>query len=147
MNWGYRIFLVYSTFVVGMVFMVYKCTQQNIDLVTDNYYNDEIKYQSRMNESMNSNDSKYHLSIALSENKRQIVILFPDSINNKEIDGVISFFKPDNAQLDFNVPISISNGNTQVISEDKMAKGLWKMKISWSIKGVNVYQEEKVTLQ
>ena len=50
MNWGYKIIIIYSAFVLGIVFMVYKATQQNTDLVTTDYYAKELVYQDRIDE-------------------------------------------------------------------------------------------------
>ena len=57
MNWGYKIMFVYLLFVVGMLTLVYKCTQQNTELVADNYYDQEVKYQERYNKLQNASSA------------------------------------------------------------------------------------------
>ena len=41
MNWGKKIAVLYIGFVIMIGFLVYKSTQQNTDLVSDDYYKKE----------------------------------------------------------------------------------------------------------
>ncbi|MEQ1555036.1 MAG: FixH family protein, partial [Ferruginibacter sp.] len=50
MNWGYKILSFYALFVVGILFMVFKSSSQNTDLVTTDYYAKELKYQDKIDE-------------------------------------------------------------------------------------------------
>ncbi len=45
MNWGVRITILYSSFVLFMSTMVYMCTRQHFDLVAPDYYAQELQYQ------------------------------------------------------------------------------------------------------
>ena len=44
-NWGHKIIIVYGVFVLGTLFMVYQSTLQKFDLVQNDYYAAELKYQ------------------------------------------------------------------------------------------------------
>ena len=44
-NWGWRIVILYSGFVLLILFLVYKTTTVNDDLVTTDYYAKELKFQ------------------------------------------------------------------------------------------------------
>ena len=48
MNWGYKILLVFAVFVAGILFLVYKSSNQKMDLVTTDYYEKELKYQQKI---------------------------------------------------------------------------------------------------
>jgi hypothetical protein len=37
-SWGYKIFMMYTAFAAGILFLAYKASQQKYDLVTENYY-------------------------------------------------------------------------------------------------------------
>ena len=55
-NWGYKILLVYGLFVIGIMFLVFKSTQQKYDLVQKDYYADELKYQNVIDASQKAKD-------------------------------------------------------------------------------------------
>ena len=44
-SWGNKIFILYTTFAISMIVLVYKCCQTNYDLVSANYYDEELAYQ------------------------------------------------------------------------------------------------------
>ena len=45
MNWGYKIMLAYVVFIAGILFLVFKSSSQKVELVTENYYEQELKFQ------------------------------------------------------------------------------------------------------
>ena len=50
MNWGHKIIAVYVVFIAGMIFLVFKSSRQNIELVTEDYYAKELVYQQKIDE-------------------------------------------------------------------------------------------------
>ena len=50
MNWGYKILMVYVIFIAGILLLVFKSSSQNQDLVTEDYYEQELKYQQKIDE-------------------------------------------------------------------------------------------------
>ncbi len=145
MSWGYKIIILYSGFVLGILFLVYKCTQEDIDLVTTDYYEKELKFQDRIDRITNKEESGYYLKVNYNEDSRSIDIQFPE-IAQKQVKGEIVFFRPDNSKLDFKVELKPENGR-QVISAASLAKGFWRMQTTWEADAIPLYQEDKIYLQ
>lgn len=55
LNWGWRISILYSGFVVFMLFMVFKTTTVKDDLVTPDYYAKELEYQQHIDKQERAN--------------------------------------------------------------------------------------------
>ncbi len=146
MNWGLRIILLYTAFVGGMLFLVYKCTQQSVDLVSTDYYAQELKFQDKIDRLNNSEKLDVKLAVVYSSEHSIIQIIFPESSTSKNTTGEIVLFRPDNSKLDFKIPIDITDG-IQNISTEKLTKGLWRVKSSWSTNDTPYYQEEKIIIQ
>ncbi len=147
MNWGYRIIILYALFMTGILFMVYKCTQQKVDLVTDKYYEREVKYQDQYNSMMSSNEVKNHATISLNTDKSSILISYPEIANRNEVKGSFYFFKPDNSNLDFSVEVLPDKNNIQQIATSNLSKGWWRIQMSWILNNAKLYQEEKIYIQ
>ena len=147
MNWGHKIIVLYVVFMFGILFMVYKCTQQKVDLVTDKYYEREIKYQDQYDGMTKSNTKEYHADIVLNSGKTDLTINYPANNKAEQVNGEIYFFKPDNANLDFSVQVQVDSNNQQIIPVNKLAKGTWRVQMSWNQAQVKLYQEEKILLQ
>ena len=53
-NWGHKILGIYFVFITGIAFMVVMSSRQKIDLVTPDYYAEEIKFQEKIDEKNNA---------------------------------------------------------------------------------------------
>lgn len=53
-NWGWGITLFLVVFMSFILQLVYRCTQQRVDLVSEKYYENEIKYQQRIDMEKNT---------------------------------------------------------------------------------------------
>ena len=143
MNWGKGILAVCIIFVIGVGVMVYISVNKNIDLVTKNYYEEEIKYQQQIDKINNTNSLKEKLSVETTENA--LLISFPKQ--NGDLKGEISLYRPSDAKKDFKIPVQLNENSKQFIATDNMQKGLWKIQIDWNMNGKDYYSEEKVMIQ
>lgn len=146
MNWGLRIILLYTAFVGGMLFLVYKCTQQEVDLVSADYYAQELKFQEKIDRMNNSEQHDAKLDIVYAPEQSNIQIKFPENSTAKNTTGEIVLFRPDNSKLDFKVAVDISDG-IQNIPTENLTKGLWRVKSSWTTNNTPYYQEERIIIQ
>lgn len=137
-NWGFKIAFLYCSFALMIIFMVYKSMQQPVDLVAENYYEKTLHYDNEIQKMNNAGLPENKIRI-LHEN-RQLSILFPEE---RKVTGEVKFFKPDNAMLDFAVNI---NENKVVYDTSRLQKGKWKLKISWIINNIAVYNEKNLII-
>ena len=49
----------------------------------------------------------------------------------KKIEGTVFLYRPSNKQLDFEIPISLSNYNL-LIPDKRMLDGRWNIKVDWT---------------
>ncbi len=143
-NWGWGITLVLVVFILFMLNLVYKCTQVNVDLVAENYYENEIKYQEQIDREQNSLELKQDIRIIKKD--QFIELIYPSDFTREEISGTIQFFKPDDASLDFTLALSATESMSQEVSSLSLKKGWWFVKIRWTYKQVDYYTEEKLLL-
>lgn len=143
MNWGKGIIAVCALFITGIGVMVYTSMTKNIDLVTKNYYEEEIKYQQQIDKINNSSRLKEKVMVETVDNA--ITVTFPKQ--NGSVNGEISVYRPSDAKKDFKVPIQLNSDSKQVIPTDKMQKGLWKVQITWNMNGTDYYNEEKIIIR
>jgi len=134
-NWGKGIILACAVFVAGILAMVAITMTKNVDLVTPNYYEKEIKYQDEINRLNNANNLKDSVKFFVSESA--IVINFPAINENSKIAGEIFFYRPSDSKKDFKVQVSTGKDFQQSIDIGMIDKGLWKVKVSWNRNGVD----------
>jgi nitrogen fixation protein FixH len=146
MNWGLRIILLYTAFISGILYLVYKCTQEDIGLVSTDYYAQELKFQEKIDRMSNSEKHDAKLAVVYTPEQSNIQITFPEYCNSQNTNGEIVLFRPDNSKLDFKVPVNITEG-VQNIPTNNLTKGLWRVKSTWNTNNTPFYQEERIIIQ
>jgi hypothetical protein len=135
-HWGTKIFLAYGLFVVFMLSMVYLCTQQHYDLVTPDYYAQELKYQEVIDGQKNLEASGKKVLINATQNL--VTVQLPMDIAEGKAE--FKFYRPDNASLDFSM--AINEGNSVMVPASKFKTGVYKVKSTWMHDGKRYYDEQ-----
>ena len=125
-SWGKKIFFLYTTFALSMIFLVYKCCQVNYDLVSKDYYKEELAYQELIDGSVRSSESAG--MIRLKQVEKGVLINFEDFSNLAEITGDCHFYYAPDAAVDFKVKLASGTDSTQFISHD-FQKGSYIVKL------------------
>ncbi|MEM6299677.1 MAG: FixH family protein [Bacteroidota bacterium] len=132
-HWGTGIALFYVSFMVFMVTMVVKSTSMNVDLVEKDYYAKEVAYQGRIDQINNTNS--HAAQVGVTPTAEGVKLSFPKDMKPE---GTIKFFRPSEADLDFDLPIS----GTETLVDKPLKSGLWRIKIDWQSSGTSFYHEE-----
>lgn len=138
-NWGTKIILVYCGFVVFMLGMVYMAVSQKFDLVTPDYYNQELKYQEVIEGKTNSNLMKEQVKIIVENGVVNVV--FPSALGSLD-SGVVLFYRPDNAAFDWSSKLGTSL-NYQFDGK-KLAYGNYKVKLTYIAQGKKYFDEQSL---
>ena len=77
-SWGNKIFILYTTFAISMIVLVYKCCQTNYDLVSANYYDEELAYQQLIDGSARSVEGGH--TIQLKQVEQGVLISYGDPL-------------------------------------------------------------------
>lgn len=143
MNWGKKIAIVYGVFVVAMLSLVYMCViQDDITLVSKDYYKDEIAYQGSIDKRKNA--SALSAPIKIVSDKGKVELALPTECVGST--GTVSFYRPSSDKFDFNVPMNLSAESKQTIEDRRLLPGLWVIKLDWQKEGKSYYKEEKVSI-
>ncbi|WP_412985928.1 FixH family protein [Pontimicrobium sp. IMCC45349] len=134
-NWGTGIVLAFIGFIA---FILYFVINMNIndkydhDLVTEEYYKEELEYQKDINKLNNA--KKLSQDIDYNRTPEGLMISFPENLDIKKITGKVFLYRPSNKQLDFETPISLSKPHL-LIPDKRLVDGRWNIKIDWQYNG------------
>lgn len=142
MNWGFRIVLLYSSFVVLILTLVYKASGEKVDLVTKDYYAQELVHTDKMNAVSRALPFKENVKVTVGASNIQIS--FPEQFENEG--GNIDFYRPSDSALDQHFSLQIDENNQQIISSEKWPMGYYAIKIEWTLKGEKYLIEDTVFL-
>ncbi|MFB6455935.1 FixH family protein [Chitinophaga sp. Hz27] len=140
MNWGYKIIIVFTLFAVGMLTLVTKSMRTKIDMVTNDYYSEELKYQDII-EGRN-NAGRLSAPVKVTQPGETVSITMPEELIGRAIKGNISFYRPSDSNKDFAVPLQPDHNGNQTVAREKFIRGNYRVKIQWEMDNKQYYQEE-----
>lgn len=144
MSWGYKITFLYLSFVAMILTLVFMSMQQDIHLVTENYYEKEHDFTKQVQNSFNSASLETPLQMDYQAKDKVFQLQFPQEFEG--IEGTIQFYRPSDAKEDFEVKIEVDGQNLQQIDTKDLITGLWKIKVNWSTDGRTFFDEKQLIL-
>jgi len=141
-NWGTGIVLAFIGFIS---FIMYFVITMNVDrryhheLVTEDYYAEELKYQNDVDKSNNAKKLKENITYTKSD--EGLTIVFPKNMDFKNISGNVFLYRPSNKHLDFDIDISLSKPYL-LIPDNRLVDGRWNIKIDWQYNGESYLFQE-----
>lgn len=146
LNFGHKILITFILFGGFIFYMVYRTMQVNVDLVTKDYYEEELKYQEVIDAAKNANALTGRVQI--SQDGKNILLQLPKELNLQGVGGTIHFYCPADASKDRELPLAADLNGLQVIdTEKKILPGNYKVKVSWTANQTAYYQETHLELQ
>lgn len=144
-NWGYKILLVYLTFAGGILYMVYLTAQQNRDLVSDNYYEEELAYQKIIDQSAKTATLSATVEIETDQLNNSLQIHLPPEFSNTNTVGKWNLYFAADQKMDLEGTINTNNGN-QLIQLPEGRTGNYTCKLEWEANGQSYYFEKIIFL-
>ncbi|MBA9078991.1 FixH family protein [Rufibacter quisquiliarum] len=125
-------------------FMVYGAMQSEVNLVSKDYYAEELAYSQRMKQLQETQQLEQPIHIVSAEMAEQLVIQFPKELAKAE--GIVHLFRPSDEKLDVVLKLELSPEGLQNINTASLAKGHWRVQVTGKLNGKEYYQAQDVTL-
>ncbi len=144
-NWGTGIVLAFIAFISFIMYFIISMNTNDKyahDLVTEDYYAQELEYQNDINKESNAKNLTENIS--WKKTKEGVTIIFPKALKAENISGKVFLYRPSNKQLDFEIQISLSNHNL-LIPDKSLLDGRWNIKVDWQYNGESyMYKEDLI---
>jgi len=134
-NWGTGVIIAFIGFIS---FIMYFVINMNInkkydhDLVTDDYYKEELQFQNDIDKEKNGNNLTEN--ITWQKTNEGLLLNFPKTLKAENITGNVFLYRPSNKQLDFEMTLSLSN-QYLLIPDNRLLDGRWNIKVDWQYNG------------
>ncbi|SDF78001.1 FixH protein [Dyadobacter soli] len=141
-NWKALIASVYISFISMILLLVSMSAGQKIDLVTDHYYEEELKFQGKIDKAQRAAALPEPLSWQVTENALQVN--YPPSLAESNISGEIRLYCPSDNRNDRQFAIE-PNAGIQTIALSEIPAGRYKIQFDWK-RGNETYWNEGVVV-
>ena len=138
-TWAWGTVIVYCLFAAGTIGFVVFASTQKVDLVSEDYYKNEIVYQKQIERMNRTNALKETVTWHISGDGKTVEFKFP---HNDITAGSIKFYRPSSSSLDKEFKVSPNGDGIQNIPVESLAKGMWKVKVEWQAKTAESFYKE-----
>lgn len=131
-SWGHGIVIALGSFIAFILFMIFLFPngQQNSEMITENYYEEELAYQKVIDAKNNADllpeKPKYN------QDQSGIKVIFPEDINNENSKFTIDLHRADDQKLDVKREIKLDGKNTLFIPANILVKGNYVLRTMWT---------------
>jgi len=144
-NWGTGIviaFIAFISFIMYFVINMMTNDKYEFDLVTENYYGQELEFQHDIDKQKNAKNLVENIS--WSKTGDGILIQFPENLEINDITGNVFLYRPSNKHLDFETEISLSS-HTLLIPDKRLLDGRWNITIDWKYNGTSYMYKQEIS--
>ena len=145
MSWSIRITALYLGFVALIVTLVIISSNNKEELVSKDYYAQELRFQEKIDATNNANSLVNGISHSIDENN--VIITLPTENMSSDLKGEVYFFCPSNSANDKTIPMAFDNNGKMFIQKNTLKQGAYKMKLSWSGNGKNYFKESVISIK
>jgi len=142
--WPLGIIVTFVIFISGTIGLVVMACMHRTELVNSNYYDQEIKYQARIDSETRAQQAGAHVSYDRSA--RHIVISLPAMHPAKDITGQIQLYRPSAAGLDKEFKFEPAADGIQTLDAAGLQPGLWKIRVLWNVEGHDYFMDQKIII-
>ncbi|MCA6462375.1 MAG: FixH family protein [Chitinophagaceae bacterium] len=144
MNWGRALLLVFVLFAGFMGYLVYRASGTHFDLVSKEYYRDELNYQDKIDGLRRAADiSKV---IIKTEGNRQLLVELPAELSGKSISGELWLYCKTNAALDVKLPLKSDTALVRSFDLSAHPAGKYIVKLHWEADQLKYDSEQEINL-
>lgn len=139
--WPYAVVAGLLLFMGYIVYFVFLAMRQDVDLVSKDYYEQEIAYQEQIDR-VKRTQALGDVMLDYNVQDEKILLQMPATYKGKNLSGVIVFFRPSDDKLDKQLQMQLGRDQSQLIEVADLEPGLWKVRVSFS-DGEEAYYTEK----
>ena len=144
-SWGYKITILYLGFVGIILTLVIISANNKEELVSKDYYDQEIKYQNKI-DAIN-NEKALAETILMNVDEENITLTAPQKWLGNNLSGELFLFCPSDSKKDTHLKFNFTQNGVMNISKKQFAPAAYKVNISWSKDGTNYFKESVISIK
>lgn len=131
LHWGHGLAIALGCFILFILFLilVFPMGKQNAELISNNYYEEELRYQDIIDAKKNA--AKLEEQPVYKATSEGMMISFPASIKVDEDKANFVLFRTDDSNLDVKKEVALQH-NLFLIPKKVLSPGSYTLKLKWT---------------
>ena len=143
--WPYAIISAFAIFIAGTIGLIVLACSHKTDLVSADYYEQEIKFQNRLDQLRRTKELNTGV-VVYDASKQQITISLPGGQSHRAVSGRVQLYRPSAAGLDRQMALVPDSAGVQIVEARDLLPGLWKVRVSWTVGDNDYFADEKIVI-
>ena len=142
--WPFSIIAFFVVALLGCGTFVAYCSRHPADLITANYYEDEVRYQGQIDRLQRTQQRAQQVEVAYDSARKLLTIALPPELSGARLSGQVQLYRPSAANLDRQLKLEPDAMGHQAIGASALEPGLWRVRVSWTVDQQEYFAEQKV---
>jgi len=144
--WPVAIIAYFILFISAMVTWIVYASHQKLDLVSKDYYEQEIQFQKQVDRLNNTAQFRHDVAIRYDLAAQTITLKLPPGHAKEAVLGRIHLYRPSDASLDEVTALAVDISGAQTVNVSKLQPGFWKVQLYWRVKDQEYYFNQPLTI-
>lgn len=139
-NWGTGLAITIVAGCLSIIFLVYKATTYEFQMVDSDYYEKEVEFNDKVLSIKNTDKLQDTLHFTMQNN--HLIIEFPEDVIGKKVNGTLNFYCPVDAEKDFSMPLVFNDKNIVAVDASNMLATQYNVSAQFTIDEERYYLEQ-----
>ncbi len=139
--------IAFFVIVIGLTIgFVWFSLHQPSELVTANYYEEELQYEEELKRLARTKAGNLDVSVRYDSDSDAMVLVLPELHRPAQPKGSIRLYRPSAAEMDREHALAFGGDGTQVIDASELSEGLWRIRVEWAIGAAEYVSERELII-
>ena len=145
--WPAGIITVFALFVCGTIGLVVLASTNRVELVSPDYYEQELRYQQRLDGLNRTHRLAPEAKISFDAGRKAITVALPAQHARQQARGQVTLLRPSAAGLDRRIPLALEADGIQRLDASSLPQGRWNVRVEWRVGDEDFCLEERVDVK
>lgn len=133
--WPYGLIITFVVFIGLIVSFVVVAVRSDMDLVRDDYYEQEVRYQEQIDREARTAAVGTQVKVTYDANAANVELQIPAEHAARHASGTVKLYRPSDASLDKEMPLATNAAGMQKLDVAQLTAGLWRVQVVWRVEG------------
>jgi nitrogen fixation protein FixH len=145
--WPYAIIATFVLFASYIGYMVQRALRTDVELVSPDYYKQELAYQQRMESVARTAALPAPVRVRYEAAAQRLTLELPATLAGTDVQGHVRFFRPSDQKLDFTLRFAPTGQPArQLLSTARLQPGHWRLRLDFTAGGQAYFIEEELSI-
>ena len=144
--WPISIIAFFTIAILGCGTFIAFCSRYPADLISPNYYEEEVGYQAQIDRLKFTQQQAPQASVSYDAVRKQILLSLGSQKPGTKTSGRILLYRPSAQNLDRQLELAPNAHGVQFLDAASLAPGLWKVQVSWTANEGQYFMDQQIVL-